>query len=58
MLDGYRHVDCRAAAPRGQPGMTVDCHNCGQFSVQLDRSDCQGRFRQSTLATADSNCQK
>ncbi len=43
--------------PRSQPGTTVDCHDCGESTVQLERSDCQGHLRQSTFATVDSNCQ-
>ena len=34
---------------------TVNCHDCGTSTVQLDQSDCQVRLRRSTLATVDSN---
>ena len=37
---------------------TVNCHNSGMSTVQLDQSDCQVRLRQSTLATVDSNRQE
>ena len=37
---------------------TVNCHDCGTSTVQLDQSDCQVRLRQSTLATVDSNRQE